>query len=162
MVVGGAVVVAIGVAGSGIGHAATTVGSDQVKWSGKAVVNPDGTVDFQSTKCKLTSDGEKTVACQTSGHGVVDPATGVVTGMSVTTSSDGTINDKYTLTPNPNGSGAFTTTGKCRELDTPDPGQPQGPANRCTEKGKGVNTANPDGTYSTTSSFKVLEKKTAP
>jgi hypothetical protein len=157
----GAVVVGTGLSGAGVGHAATLVPSDQVKWSGKAVANPDGSVDFQSSKCQLTSDGEATVTCQLTGHATVD-ATGVITGTSVTQSSDGTITDNFTSTPDPSGSGAFTTKGKCTEKDTAEPGQPPPHPYPCREKGKGVTTANPDGTYSIKSQFKVLEKSTAP
>src|SRR5438045_2676537 len=86
----GVLVVAIG-ASSTAASAATAL-SDKVKFTGTATPgSAQGTYDFHSTKCKLTSDGETIVyKCSFNGQAVVDPATGAITGNATLVSEDGT------------------------------------------------------------------------
>jgi hypothetical protein len=149
--------------GTAVAHAATPpVLSDHVKFTGKAVPgSTQGSYDFRSDKCKLTSDGEtKPFNCELSGHVTIDPATGAITGDAVVQSGDGKTTFNFTLTSTAT-AGTYRLKGRGIENDTPDPGQP--PASYpCTVRGQVVATPQPDGSILLSGGFNVSEKNTAP
>jgi hypothetical protein len=136
--------------------------SDKVKFSGRAIPgSAQGTYDFHSDKCKLTSDAEPTTyKCQLSGQVVIDPATGAITGNATVQSADGTTTFNFTLTSTST-AGTYKLKGQGKENDTPDPGQP--PASYpCKVAGKVTAVPQPDGSILLSGGFSVNEKSTAP
>ena len=156
----GVLVVAIG-ASSTAASAATAL-SDKVKFTGTATPTAaQGTYEFHSTRCKLTSDGETTVyKCQLNGQVTIDPATGAISGNATVQSGDGTTTFAFTLTQTST-AGTYTLKGSGKENDTPDPGQPP-QSYPCKVGGKVTAVPQPDGTIALSGGFSVKEKTTAP
>lgn len=136
-----AVGVALAIGGPGaIGAASAAPGkmvlSDTIQYKAQAKPgSTPGSFTFSNITCAVQSDGEKVVPCKISGMGNISP-TGALAFSFSTFGPDGVIKGAGSGTGK--STGGFQFTGKGREKDNADVGQPPPPAYPCRVAGNGM------------------------